>query len=410
MTEKKPIKRRRFLQLSSTAFLAGAAIKLSGSAVDMGPQSQVEDAAQKVGRLPRRKIGYSQRDISVIIGSGDLEALSTEAGILCGMNYWHKSNNWMRSGTPESILKNREAHICQVTVDRVGGDHFQGHLDEEEHYSYVRQAVKETGLGYFDDMQLHYGYHNVDELKSDRSFIRAFERLKKEGLVKHLCLSQHSYDGSPRVNKGQSAAEILTAVVEDGYFEHAQFMYSYGADKEMDEFMQFARSRNFGTVAMKTARGIGRMKEDQLFMNSLPEGVSPHNALTRWLTTATMVDAAVIRVRNLGEFVETYSGAGKELRRQDAKAIELMTERANITTCRLCGKCQAHCPLGIPITDILRYERYAMDDHDWDKAGSLYAGLPVRADVCNNCGRCVEVCPIHLKVPEKLKKAHFLFT
>ena len=32
----------------------------------------------------------------------------------------HKANRWTRSKTPDSILKNREAHYCQVTVDRVG--------------------------------------------------------------------------------------------------------------------------------------------------------------------------------------------------------------------------------------------------------------------------------------------------
>ena len=152
------------------------------------------------------------------------------------------------------------------------------------------------------------------------------------------------------------------------------------------------------------------MKEEQLFMSSLPEGVSPHNALTRWLTTAAKIDAAVIRVKNLGEFVETYSGAGEALRMKDIEVIELMTAQANKTTCRLCGKCQSHCPQHIPVTDILRYERYAMDDHDWEKASSLYAGLPVRADVCKNCGSCIEACPIHLQVPEKLAKAHFLLT
>jgi len=122
MANSNSIKRRRFLQLSSTAFLAGVAGKLIGKSPGRGNQSQVEDAAQRVGKLPRRKLGYSQRDISVIIGSGDLAQLPTEAGILCGMNYWHKSNGWMREGTPESILKNREAHYCQVTVDRVGGN------------------------------------------------------------------------------------------------------------------------------------------------------------------------------------------------------------------------------------------------------------------------------------------------
>ncbi len=408
MANKNSIKRRKFLQLSSTAFLAGLAGTLTGKPLQQEGLSLVEEAARQVGKLPRRKLGYSQRDISVIIGSGDLATLPTEAGILCGMNYWHKANGWMREGTPESILKNREAHYCQVTVDRVGGNHYEGHFDEEEHYRYVKQAVKETGLGYFDDMQLHYGYHNVAELKSDRSFIRAFERLKKEGLVKHLCLSQHSYDGSPRVENGESAAKVLTAVVEDGLYEHAQFMYSYGGDPEMDEFMDFARSRNFGTIAMKTARGIGRMREDKSFMDSLPEGVAPHNALARWLTTETKLDAVVMRVRNLDEFVESYSGAGKKLSMQDALAIEMLTTEANRTACRLCGKCQSQCPQGIPITDILRFERYGMDDHDWEKASSLYAGLPTKGDACISCRNCVLACPINLQIPEKLAKAHML--
>ncbi|HDR89600.1 MAG TPA: hypothetical protein ENN63_08270 [Bacteroidetes bacterium] len=410
MSEKNSIKRRRFLQLSSTAFLAGVSGNLMGKTWPRESLSIIEEAAQKVGPLPRRKLGYSQRDISVIIGSGDLAAFPAEAGILCGMNYWHKANQWIRSGVPEAILKNREEHYCQVTVDRVGGDHFQGRFDEDEHVRYVKEVLKETGLGYFDDMQLHFGYHNTDELKNDRGFVRAFERLKKEGLVKHLCLSQHSYDGSPRVKNGQSAAEVLTAVVEDGIYEHAQFMYSYGGDPEMDRFMEFARERNFGTIAMKTARGLGRMRQDQAFMNNLPAGTSPHNALARWLTTHTLLDAAVIRVRNLDEFVDTYSGAGKKLRASDIQAIEQMTEVANHTVCRLCGKCQSHCPQHIPITDIMRYERYALDDHNWDMACALYASIPAKGDVCTTCGECVHACPLHLPIPEKLAKAHLLMS
>ena len=270
--------------------------------------------------------------------------------------------------------------------------------------------MKNTGLSYFDDMQLHYGYHNTEELKKDRSFIRAFDRLKKEGIVKHLCLSQHSYDGSPIVKNGQSAAEILTAVIEDGIYEHAQFMYSYGGDPEMDKFIEFAREKNFGTIAMKTARGIGRMKQDESFMDKLPNDTSPYNALTRWLTTKTKLDAAVIRVKNLEEFVETYSGAGKDLQAQDLRAIEIMTAEANKTACRLCGKCQSQCPQQIPITEILRFERYAMDDNDWNKASKLYAELPTRGDKCNDCGICVQYCPLSLKISEKLTRAHILLS
>ncbi|MBS3771073.1 MAG: aldo/keto reductase [Bacteroidales bacterium] len=409
MTNNNSFERRKFLKLSLTAVLGGLTGKLAGSPWQES-SSIIEEAAKKVGKLPRRKLGYSQRDISVLIGTGDMAQMPMEAGILCGMNYWHKANRWMKSGAPEAIIKNRDAHYCQVTVDRVGGNHYSGHFDEEEHYRYVKEALERTGLRYFDDMQLHFGYHNTEELKKDRSFVRAFERLKKEGLVKHLCLSQHSYDGSSRVENGESAAKILTAVVEDGIYEHAQFMYSYGDDPEMDKFIEFARRRNFGTIAMKTARGIGRMRQDQTFMDKLPNGTAPHNALVRWLTTQTMLDAAVVRVRNLEEFVETYSGAGKDLRAQETRALEMMAAEADRSACRMCGKCQFHCPQHIPIADILRFERYAMDDYDWNKASGLYAELPVKGDMCINCRNCVQACPLNLQIPEKLSRDHILLS
>lgn len=112
----------------------------------------LEEVVQKVGTLPRRKLGYSGREVSVLIGMGDMDSLLAEAGARCGMNYWHKTNRWMRGRVPEIILKNREAHYCQITVDRVGSDHYSGHFNEEEHYRYVKEALNETGLGYFDDM------------------------------------------------------------------------------------------------------------------------------------------------------------------------------------------------------------------------------------------------------------------
>lgn len=407
MTDKRSLKRRDFLRSSTAALVVGLTGGLAGRARAAGVDS-IEEAAAKVGRLPRRKLGYSGREVSILIGAGDIASAPFEAGILCGMNYWHKANQWARSGAPQAILKDREAHYCQVTVDRVSGNQETGRIDEEAHYAFVKDSLKRTGLGYYDDMQFHFGYHNAAEVRNNRGFVRAFERLKKEGLGKHLCLSQHGYAGNARVPGGESAAEVLTAVIEDGLYEHAQIMYSYGADPAMDGFLEFARKKGFGTIAMKTARGIGRMREDRAFIDSLPEGTAPHNALARWLTTATKLDAAVIRVRNLDEFAETYSGAGRSLRARDAKAIEMMAARADRTACRLCTECQPHCPRQVPIAEILRFERYAVDDGDLGKARTLYAGLDRRADACAACGACLAHCPQGLAIPDRLAAAHSL--
>lgn len=405
MTDKHFLNRRDFLKGSAAAFAAGLAGGLAGRA-EAGQSEAIHEAAAKVGVLPRRKLGYSGREVSILIGAGDLAPTPTQAAILCGVNYWHKSDVWARGGAPEEIVKNREAHICQVNVDRVGGNRDNAHFDEETHVAFVKETLKATGLGYYDDMQLHWGYRTAAELTDNRAFVRAFERLKKEGLVKHLCLSQHGYAGNPRIPGGQSAAEILTAVIEDGLYEHAQLMYSYGPDPDINSFLELARKKGFGTTAMKTARGIGRMREDKSFMDGLPEGTAPHNALVRWLTTATLLDAAVIRVRNLTEFAETFSGAGRPLRPEDARAVDMMVARADQTACRLCTACQPACPRHVPVADILRFERYAVDDHDVRKARALYAGLDRKADACQACGTCLPHCPQGLSIPDKLAAAH----
>jgi len=392
--------RREFMIASAGAVAASLGPSCAASI------EEIEQAAAKVGPLPRRKLGGTGREVTALVGSATWAADAVEAGIRCGINFWHKADEWDRGSVPQAILKNRDAHYCQVCVDRVRGNHETGVLDEEAHYQLVKRLVRDTGLRYFDDMQFHFGYHSVAEVKSNRAFIRAFERLKKEGLVRHLCHSQHSYNGNSRVPGGQSALEILTAVVADGVYEHAQFFYSYGEGEAMNQFLALARRKGFGTIAMKTTRGAGRMQQDREFMKDFPPGTTPYHALARWLTTRTQLDAAVIEINNLSQFVDTYSGAGKAMRAADERAIEQMLAYANREVCRLCNQCMAHCKEGVPIADILRYERYARDYGEGYRARQLYAQLDKQADACLACGTCLPHCPQGLAIPDKLAGAH----
>lgn len=387
---------------------AGAMAGAVSSACRAATPAEIELATAKVGKLPRRGLGNSKREISVLVGAATWSADAVEAGIRCGINYWHKADEWDRGNVPPAILKNREAHYCQVCVDRVRGNHETGAIDEEAHYRLVKPMLQQTELRYFDDMQFHFGYHNVDELKNNRGFVRAFERLKKEGLVRHLCLSQHSYNGNSKVPRGQSSAEILAAVAEDGVYEHAQFFYSYGESGPMEAFLALARRKGFGTIAIKTTRGAGRMKDDREFMKNFPSGTSPHHALARWLTTRTALDSAIIQINSLEQFVDTYSGAGRSPRAADARALEQMTAYANREVCRLCNACMSHCAQNVPVADILRYELYARDYGEGYRARRLYAQLDQQADACIACGDCLPHCPQALPIPDKLAATHRL--
>jgi predicted aldo/keto reductase-like oxidoreductase len=400
------IGRRQFMLATAGAVAAGL-----GPACSWGASAQeIEEAAARVGRLPRHRLGGGPRQISALVGSATWASAPVEAAIRCGVNYWHKADQWGSRRAPAEILKNRDAFYCQVCVDRVRGNHETGQIDEEAHYRLVKRAVERSGLRYFDDMQFHFGYHNVAELKSNRGFIRAFERLKKEGLVRHLCLSQHHYDGNSRVPGGQNAREILPAVLEDGVYEHAQFFYSYADGGRMNDFLALARRKGFGTIAMKTTQGAGRLLLDPDLKKDFPAGTTPHQALARWLTTRTQLDAAVIQINSLHEFVDTYSGAGKAMRAADHEALRQMTAHAQREVCRLCNQCMSHCAQGVPIADILRYERYARDYGEGYRARLLYAQLDKRADSCVVCGECLPHCPQGLKIPEKLAATHKILT
>ncbi len=401
MSHHHQIDRRQFIVTSAGVVATGLGISCGKASAE-----EIETAAKKVGTIPRRKFANSAREVSVLIGSATWSAAPVEAGILCGINYWHKSDEWDRQTVPQAILKNRDAHYCEVCCDRVRGNHETGVIDEQAHYDFVKEALARSGLRYFDDMMFHFGYHNAAEVKNNRSFIRAYERLKKEGLVRHLCLSQHSYQGNWKVKDGQPAYEILTAVMNDGVYEHAQFAFTFGDNPGINEFVTEAKRKGFGTTAMKTTAGAGRMKNDREFMKRFPEGTTPHQALARWLTTATPLSAAVIEIHNLNQFVDTYSGAGKPMRAADTRAIHEMRAYADREVCRLCNDCMPRCEQGLPIADILRYERYARDYHRPDLARLLYAQLEVQAGSCSACGKCLPHCPQGLQIPERLTQAH----
>ena len=129
-----------------------------------------------------------------------------------------------------------------------------GHIDEEQHYQFVKKCVADSGVGYYDVFKFHFGYHSVAEAKTDMGIVNAFQRLKNEGLVKHLALSQHHYNNIG----GDMAYDIVGYLIENSPYEAAQFFYTYGDKKEIEDVIALAKKNDFGTIAMKTMGGVGR--------------------------------------------------------------------------------------------------------------------------------------------------------
>ncbi len=367
-------------------------------------------AAETTAQLPRRRYGRTGLQISALVGASDWSSDVIPLAVKAGVNYWHKAQRWTAETMPAAIKSQpREAYHLEITVDRVGGDHMKGHIDEEQHYQYVKQAVARSGVGYFDVFKFHFGYHSISEAKTDPGVTRAYERLKKEGLVKHLAISQHHYNNIG----GDMAFDIVRYLIDHSPFEAAQFFYTYGDRQEIQDVLALAKQKDFGTIAMKTMGGVGRAATDKKFQALLAEpkfkDSTPGAAMVKWLMSNPNLTAAVINTKNFDMLQENLAAArASTLSSSDRHALGLLAAYNKGLTCLLCADCVSHCPEHIAIADILRYERYALDYHELSRARAEYKTLTKDGTACIACGDCMPACKADINIVAKLKEVHQL--
>ncbi|MEX0324113.1 MAG: aldo/keto reductase [Puniceicoccaceae bacterium] len=397
-THSEACSRRHFLKTGATGLAAASLIPMEAIAGD------------KLSKLPLRRYGRTGLDISAMIGATTWDNSLVPVAMKYGVNYWHKAQKWTDDTYP-TALKNadRESYYLEVVIDRVGGRHRTGKIDEESHYQYVKDSLKKLSVGYYDVFKFHFGYHSVEDYKKNTGMVRAFERLKKEGLVKHLTISQHHYNDIG----GDMAYEIVDHLIDHSPYEAAQFFYNYGGHKEIDEVLAKAKKNDFGTIAMKSMRGVGRAGSDDRFKEIMKDprfkGSSPAIATVKWLMSNPNLTAAVVMMDNFQELEEDMGAAIEAtMAMQDKRMLQQLAAFNKGMTCLLCADCVSKCPESIAMDDIFRYERYAMDYHQLAHARRNYQALTKNGTACIACGDCVPACPADIDIVSKLKDVHAL--
>jgi len=393
--------RRDFIRVGATGAMGVALSRLGELPVS---------GAEIPALLPRRRYGRTGLEISTLVGAYDWSPALIPLAVQSGVNYWHKANKWTADTMPAAIKSQpRESYYLEVVVDRVGGDHMKGHIDEEQHYQFVKQCVAKSGVGYYDVFKFHFGYHSINEAKTELGMVRAYERLKKEGLVKHLALSQHHYNNIG----GDMAYDIVTYLIDNSPYEAAQFFYTYGDKQELGDVLALARKKDFGTIAMKTMGGVGRAATDKKFQALLAEtrfnGSTPGAAMVKWLMSNPNLTAAVITTSNFDQLEENFGAARQSaMTAGDRQVLGSLAAYNKGLTCLLCADCVSHCPEHIAIADIFRYERYALDYHDLSRARAEYKTLTKDGTACVACGDCLPACQADINILAKLKEVHKL--
>ena len=378
--------RRGFLGRSAAA--AGALV--GGSLV--GARGEAQDGK----RVVYRKLGRTGFMVSHVVAAWDWNEWLYGEAVDAGINYWHKVAGW--PALPEPISKlDREAWYCDIAIDS---------FEEEGAYEQFEWARKNLGLDYIDAMKLHSIHKTADEVTTKTGYLKAFERLKSEGKVRHMAAAQH----------GGETAAICAAMIESGHFDHLQPALSVAPTPDMLAMLDLARQHEVGVIAKKVMGAVNRAQNDPAVRAQVEKHLGKDGkwgaAVIKTVLAYPGVTAVTPRCSNYQQFVDNLSTEGLEPTPQETGAVEAIRRYAQAEQCSYCGACLRECPQGVAIADTLRYATYAAAYDLPREARGLYARLSRerRAERCQDCGACEAACPQRMEVRRKLREAVSLLT
>jgi len=376
--------RRDFLGRSAAA----------ASVIVGGSLAGAQEAPTK--RVVYRTLGRTGFRVSHVAAAWDWNEWLYGEAVDAGINYWHKVAGW--PALPEPIAKlDREAWYCDVAIDS---------FEEDGAYAQFEWARKNLALEYIDAMKLHSIHRTAEEVATKTGYLKAFDRLKAEGRVRHLAAAQH----------GGETAAICAAMIESGHFDHLQPALGLTPTPDMLNMLELAQQHDVGVIAKKVMGAVSRAQQDAAVRAEVEKHLGTDGkwgaAVIKAVLAYPGVTAVTPRCANYQQFVDNLSAEGLESTPQETGAVEVLQRYARTEQCSYCGTCLRACPQGVAIPETLRYATYSCAYNLPDAARLYYARLPRegRAERCRDCGACETACPQQMPVRRKLREAVRLLT
>ena len=261
------------------------------------------------------------------------------------------------------------------------------------------------------DILLFHGANDT-EWVTHEEVLSAFETLKKAGKVRFTGVSCH-----------RNPVEVLTAAIESGHYDMITVGYNAHSGEEPEEgkryenFLKFsgvekvialAESKDVGVVAMKAMAGGERQNLEKYST----EGVSLPQAKLKWVLENKAVSAAITEMVSFEILEENLAVCGVEMTEEEREVLNHWRRETSGDYCRMCGACRPACDQNIAIPEILRYAAYHDGYGKRRFARAAYKSLSKGNSfaACIHCGRCEARCPYGLPITRKLEYTHRLLS
>lgn len=431
------LSRRGFIQ-SSLSVAAG--LGLAGKKRLFGDDGQ-ETSSKKLKIMEYRTLGRTGFKVSDIgFGGGNLtEPTLLEAALDAGINYIDTAENYARGNSERAIgeaIKKRNRKKIFITSKLNLGF---GKSTKEGLMERTGKCLERLQTDYLDCLMIHM-IPTIDQVTHE-GYHDAIRELKAEGKVRFTGLSNHGIEHRMSGFVKDPMDQIILAAAEDGRFDVVLFTYNFIQREKGERVLQFCHEKNMGATLMKTdpvrtytdldqmyerMREKGRVTEAaEKILGEYRERAKKGREFAKkyGLSGDKEVRSAAIKFClshpdvhsvcpsiNTHEDLEFYASlsGGKLEPIEKGMLADYRSFSGNLYCRHACGECEPHCPHGVPVNTIMRYQHYFMG-HGWEKkAMEKYAALGrTNAAVCTNCeGHCEAACPFGVPIQGLLMAAH----
>jgi predicted aldo/keto reductase-like oxidoreductase len=271
-------------------------------------------------------------------------------------------------------------------------------------------SLKRLKTDYLDIYYLH-SVNAVERIQNDE-WSAFTERAKEQGKIRFRGMSGH----------GSQLTTCLDYALDHDLAEVILVAFNFGQDPdflarlrntfnfvdlqpELPARLERAKEKGIGVIAMKTLMGA---RVNDMRPHETPGGTFAQAAF-RWVLSTGKADALIVSMTDTDQ-IDEYVGASGDPKMTDAD-FELLDRYVALQSdnyCRHgCDACEAACPEGVPIAEVLRTRMYDTDYADHALAKADYGRLETRADACLDCSHqaCANACPFGLEIPTLTRDA-----
>jgi uncharacterized protein len=398
--------RRSFLKSTLTLPVAlAAAPSLLAQTVSAG------DAPASAGALPRRQLGKSGPQVTMLCLGGMMSALNSDYLDIAwsmGIRYYDTADCYM-GGKSEKILGQWLAKYPErrKEIFLVSKDH--PHKGPEEMLQQIDTRLANIGTSYLDAFYIHgigpreYGEDSLNWPKSD-AFKKVAEQLKSSGKVKMVGFSCH--DGQ--------LTDYLTAAATGGFLDIIMLAFNpfYPKGGPLDQALDACHAKGIGLVAMKTMRNTKDVPK------RLPEldkiGLTTHQAVLQSVWSDPRISVVCNAIENVDQMTSSTAAARSYKEPLKFAHLELLKQTmlaGRRTMCTGCPACEeASRRTDFAFLDIARFVTYYEQDGNTE-ARDYYLALAAqhRDSSTMSLAALRDACHFKTDYPEIIRRAERYF-